>query len=550
MAQAQPSKDWREKYLDLVESQESQQQQFDDQLEQMRRALVRVSLAADGVDPELDSVLAALREHLKSPDKQHLLYKRLAVVEEAVIAFDERKSIHLSRLRQVLEGLITPVLDLNISRPVNKACKTLKKSLSKRLDNQQELPAILQELADIQQTLLQTDSAEKQSFVQKFLGGRSASTAEKAEATADYESPLQSPSQSPAEPPASIEQSPVALLGELSLVIRDIVDLIEPGSKQNQLVATLREVLENQVSKDTIIQALEQVRELIRETVTKNKTEFGEFLLKTNNELTGIAKILGNVAQAADEQHTQQQQLRDSMNDQLQSLQHSVDDAEELDQLKQQVNSQLETIREKIAQYDKKPSTLSDQLKQLLNQVERFEKDAIKTAQHLSEQQLKAQRDALTGLFNREAYDERCKAEKARWQRYENPLSIAVLDIDLFKKINDTYGHQSGDKVLRLIAQTIQKRLRDVDFVARYGGEEFVVILPETNAKTAQTVLDKLRNTIANTPFHFRKQPVQITLSVGITEFAEADTEVTAFARADKALYKSKNNGRNCTTVL
>jgi diguanylate cyclase len=120
-----------------------------------------------------------------------------------------------------------------------------------------------------------------------------------------------------------------------------------------------------------------------------------------------------------------------------------------------------------------------------------------------------------------------------------------VCDIDHFKRVNDTYGHQAGDKVLRIIARSIASRLRKTDFIARFGGEEFVVLMPETSAEQAYAVIDHIRESIAECPFHFKEKPVTITLSFGVTAFAGENKPDAVFARADKALYQAKEQGRN-----
>ena len=536
MAQDQP-KDWREKYLDLVEVQESQQQQFDNQLEQMRRALVRVSLAADGVDPELDNVLAALREHLKTPEKHHQLNQRLAVVEEALIAFDERKESLQTHLHQILDTMIDQLRELNLSRPINKGCKSLQKNLKNRLENQQELTQVLYELAALQAQAFQQNNTDKPGLIQKFLSGRDRS----ADAAED-----DGGSTNDVEDHGQVSETFVAGLGA---VLREIVELIEANHSNREILEQLIRQLGEGLSAAQLPTFLQQLHELIRLTVADVNQEFEVFLLKTNDQLQSISQILNHAAHAANEQSERHQQLYSTMGNQLQTLQTTVAEASDLEQLKGQVNIQLETIRNKIAEAEKKPNSLSEQLKQVLDQVEQFEQEAKATSECLTQQQQKAQTDPMTGLANREAYNERCKAEKVRWQRYQHDLTMAVLDIDHFKGINDNYGHLAGDKVLKLIARSLQKRLRKSDFIARYGGEEFVILLPETNVKQAQNVVEKIRRAIAATPFHFRKQPVQITLSAGLSEFVEGDNEASAFARADKALYRAKNNGRNQCAV-
>src|SRR5690606_34574310 len=99
-----------------------------------------------------------------------------------------------------------------------------------------------------------------------------------------------------------------------------------------------------------------------------------------------------------------------------------------------------------------------------------------------------------------------------RWRRYKHPLTLAICDLDHFKKINDSLGHQAGDRVLKVISRSIAKRLRQVDFFGRYGGEEFVVIMPETNSEQACSVLEKIRIAIAETAFNYKGQPLPITL--------------------------------------
>lgn len=158
--------------------------------------------------------------------------------------------------------------------------------------------------------------------------------------------------------------------------------------------------------------------------------------------------------------------------------------------------------------------------------------------------------DPLTELPNREAYNERARAEVSRWQRYQRPLTIAIIDIDHFKNINDSFGHQAGDRVIKVIGRSIAKRLREVDFFCRYGGEEFVALMPETSVETALVVVNEIREAIAKSAFNYKNQSLSISISVGLTEFAAGDDLASAFERADKALYRAKTQGRNRCEVL
>ena len=125
-------------------------------------------------------------------------------------------------------------------------------------------------------------------------------------------------------------------------------------------------------------------------------------------------------------------------------------------------------------------------------------------------------------------------------------MTIAIVDIDHFKNINDTFGHIAGDKALKIVARALQKSIKDSNFIARFGGEEFVLLLSDANANEISTQLDLLRNTIKSIPFRFKGEQVTITISIGATQFKTGDNEATdAFERADKALYDAKSSGRD-----
>ncbi|MFO6017257.1 GGDEF domain-containing protein, partial [Pseudomonas aeruginosa] len=133
----------------------------------------------------------------------------------------------------------------------------------------------------------------------------------------------------------------------------------------------------------------------------------------------------------------------------------------------------------------------------------------------------------------------------ARRHRDGGDLLLAVLDIDHFKRINDDFGHLAGDKVLKIIAGELRKRLRQADFIARFGGEEFVVLLPATSLEAGRQLLERLRAAIAACPFHFKGEPLSITCSAGITAFEGNEAGEAVFERADQALYRAKRAGRD-----
>lgn len=153
--------------------------------------------------------------------------------------------------------------------------------------------------------------------------------------------------------------------------------------------------------------------------------------------------------------------------------------------------------------------------------------------------------DPLTRLFNRRHFEVEFEREFKRAKRYNNPLSIAIADIDFFKKVNDTYGHSCGDYVLREIAYIISNNFRQTDLIFRYGGEEFVIILTETSGEKALIPLERLRKAVENYDFRYNNQNFKITLSIGVSSNMKLATTSEFFDDADKGLYKAKNNGRN-----
>jgi two-component system cell cycle response regulator len=172
--------------------------------------------------------------------------------------------------------------------------------------------------------------------------------------------------------------------------------------------------------------------------------------------------------------------------------------------------------------------------------------DQLREAQRkLQEQSLT---DALTGLRNRRFFDERLVEEFGRAQRYSNPVSLMMIDLDLFKEVNDRHGHQAGDVVLREAAALIRSSLRDPDICARYGGEEFAVILPMTHMSGAMTVAERVWRALGGKAYAVSAAgPIHVTASIGVAFFPAKDvTTAELLVRyADEALYQAKRAGRN-----
>ncbi len=186
----------------------------------------------------------------------------------------------------------------------------------------------------------------------------------------------------------------------------------------------------------------------------------------------------------------------------------------------------------------------NEQLQSRLNRAESMLQDqANEISMHMSE----ARTDALTSLPNRRAFDEELKRRMAQWRRHQVPLSVMIMDIDRFKRLNDTYGHQAGDVVLAGVARALQETMRDSDITARIGGEEMAVILPNSNAEEACRAAIRAREAIEQTQHFYEDQLLQVTVSIGVAQLSVDEGQESLLRRADEALYAAKEAGRNVT---
>lgn len=177
---------------------------------------------------------------------------------------------------------------------------------------------------------------------------------------------------------------------------------------------------------------------------------------------------------------------------------------------------------------------------------------AIQNAMLHAKVQTMAITDPLTEQYNRRGFFDLAQREMERFSRYHYPLAAIMLDIDRFKEVNDTYGHRTGDRVLRALAERITQNIRQVDILGRYGGEEFAILLPETELFKACEIAERIRSAVANQPIVETEQgPVSVSISVGVTRATKATTTLAELLeQADKALYMAKEKGRNRVEIL
>lgn len=291
----------------------------------------------------------------------------------------------------------------------------------------------------------------------------------------------------------------------------------------------------------------------MRSRVQQEKNELEQFLKQLTEQLQEIDINIQDHFQSHRDSYKDGKELHKSVDHEVQQIASSVEQATELTTLKEIVQQRVETISKHMAIYQQSEAVRLQQaeakVKDLNQKLNIMQNESDRLQLKIVNERNQAMIDPLTGIYNRLAYNERIETEFNRWQRYQTPLTMAVWDIDKFKNVNDTYGHQAGDRVLTVVAKLLSKQVRETDFVARFGGEEFVLLMPETTVEQAIKVADNLRNSIEQCEFHFKDQRVPVTISCGLAQFSEGDKVETAFNRADKALYYAKHNGRNrCCT--
>lgn len=325
-------------------------------------------------------------------------------------------------------------------------------------------------------------------------------------------------------------------------------DLTLPERHRPQAEA-MRLRLQNGLNWYELIPILDDLATLMLAITGNSQHEFETYLQDLNERLEAFQSNLRAASDGHADNRSAAREMDSQIREQVDGLQSSMQDAADLDGLKHALENHLEgllgTLDHFQKQRDEREQEVASRLQGLADRVAHMEHEALGFREHLEEQRQKALIDPLTGLPNRAAWNERLDQEISQWHQQGNSLLLAMLDLDHFKRINDNYGHLAGDKVLKIIATVLRKRLRGSDFIARFGGEEFVLLMPATLPATGASLLEKLRAAIEACPFHFKGEPVTVTLSMGMTAFRPGEHSDAALKRADQALYRAKHAGRN-----
>lgn len=486
--------------------------QEQDGLAILRRCLTKLSFAGMGLDRELDQRLDSLRQAIRKEEPPEALQGEVEGITTLLMQLEDAAA-RTAKVEPDYSGLL--------ARLAERAQPATAKGLNNLRRDIDALPSERQGEATVQ-------------GLGKLLGGGGLLSRLFGSKPAEESA---TPPSSPLATPALLE--PVSrLLDQLSLpeTYRDRLQAFQERAGAGLPVTELPALFDGIV-------------DLMLDAASDDQSQLEAFLQALNQRLEQVYRFLASTTNAQDQDAKECAQLDQALRDEVQGMQDSLRAATSLDQLKHTVESRLNAILNNVSAFksgqEERRGALQSQIAQLENQLRVMETESNHLRQTLVEQRQRALTDVLTGVPNRTAYLERLEQEYARLRRYRSPLTLAVMDIDHFKRVNDQYGHAAGDAVLKSVARLLQGGLRKSDFLARYGGEEFVILMPETSLADATKAVNKLRLAIQNRLIEAGGQSLAVTASFGVADFREGDTTAEVFSRADKAMYRAKERGRN-----
>lgn len=319
------------------------------------------------------------------------------------------------------------------------------------------------------------------------------------------------------------------LMRLFQLLLENINGLLEQGSWLSSQIETVQSLIAGPLSSTSLADATKNLKEVIYKQGLLKNTLSEEKVVVKNMMLTFVDRLSAMVSTTDNYQRT------------IRGFSQQISQAGNIADL----NSVLSEIMSETQKAQEEATRSRDAMEDARQEVEKAE-DRI----HTLEQQLQqmgelVREDQLTGSLNRRGMDESLDREIANAVRRDTPLCVALLDLDDFKRINDTHGHATGDEVLVHMVQVIKETLRKLDVIARFGGEEFVVLMPETTPQDAVQIITRVQRELTKRIFMHESQRLLITFSAGVAVYHPGESQAELLKRADVALYKAKNAGKN-----
>ena len=319
---------------------------------------------------------------------------------------------------------------------------------------------------------------------------------------------------------------------DFSNLVEAIIFSLTPSfaSFMNDEVSILKKQLKENPDLVTAKSFADELKVLTHKRIKKDKEELKKKFLDIDKITEALSRRIINLLKTSDVSSEEIKIISKDL--------HSIN-----------TSNKFEEVREKLIKItvslDKEINKFSDEIKEENKEIELLRKKVELLENELKEVKKEAKTDALTNMLNKKALTDELNKQEQFYKRHNRTYSIIFIDIDHFKNVNDTYGHEAGDVILKSVGLLLNRYSREIDIVGRFGGEEFVIIAPETEKKGAYIFAEKIRKIIAKTKFLYKKTRIDITISAGVSERTETNSMQETLELADKRLYKAKNAGRN-----
>lgn len=320
-----------------------------------------------------------------------------------------------------------------------------------------------------------------------------------------------------------------SLLGLLRLLVENMTELVIDDRWLHGQIEVVREIIDKPLSQRAIDDAERRLKEVLFKQ-SQLKASLFETREAIKQMLTGFVDHLADFADATSDYHDKIESFADKIS--------AADNISQLESVLGEVMRETRNIQINAQRSHDELRTTQQKVRESETRIRELELELEKTS-------VLVRHDQLTGVLNRHGLEDMFEKEISRAQRHDTVMCVALLDIDNFKKLNDSLGHDAGDQALIHLATVCRHTLRPQDTIARYGGEEFVILLPETNLKDAVLVLTRLQRELTKKFFLNDNDKVLITFSAGVTQMTEQDNQGSVIKRADEAMYEAKQTGKN-----
>ncbi len=512
--------DWKHKYRELASEHEREQQASGEQMQNLSQLVTNMAMALHGDDPQLDAELDQLKRLISGEQQNPALKKVTRQLDKRIRVRDAAREQNAKKILTVIHKWIAELKQVTRHEATTQMLEALHGRSQGVVDRMYELPQVLSDLVELQSGVIHATCDDANYDLQPPESDRT---------VADADTRM--------------------LLRYIAAELLELIGSLHIPQAEQPLARKLTQQVEQGFELPDLPQLMHELVSLVTRSSNNTSEDFERYLLALSEQLNDVQSFLADSRKEQVSVGQSHRQLDQQVRSDVRKLNEAVKTSHEITDLKKAVTQQLVGIMRAMDTFkrseEEREIRLQERYETLIGKVERMEVETQQVKAHMEEERLRARTDPLTGMPNRAAYDDLIRAECERWSRYRTPLSVAVGDLDFFKRINDSYGHLAGDKVLRLVAKVLSRAIRSSDFIARYGGEEFVLVLPSTDLAEARQALEKLRAAVESSPFNFHGKPVSVTMSFGVTEARENDTVDDLFSRADTMLYQAKENGRN-----